>query len=150
MRGGFSVRIASVKKTSKKPAKPALRLLGRASAFPTEPSRGILDSFPNAHPGRDYTITLETEDFSSLCPVTGQPDYAKIRIEYVPDRLCVETKSLKYYLASFRNTPSFNEQIVNRILEDLVAVCAPRKMAVRGAFAARGGLSLTVVAEHGA
>jgi 7-cyano-7-deazaguanine reductase len=125
-----------------------MRLLGRASNFPKEPSRDILDSFPNSHPGRDYIIRLETEDFTSLCPVTGQPDFADLTIEYVPAKRCVETKSLKYYLASFRNTPSFNEQIVNRILEDLVAVCAPRKMTVTGAFASRGGLSLTVTASH--
>jgi 7-cyano-7-deazaguanine reductase len=129
-------------------SKSPLRLLGKASALPTEPSRAILDSFPNNHPGRDYTILLETEDFSSVCPVTGQPDYAEIVIEYIPAARCIETKSLKYYLASFRNTPAFNEQIVNRILEDLVAVCAPKQMTVRGAFAARGGLSLTVVATH--
>ncbi len=129
-------------------AKKPLKLLGKASALPAEPSRAVLDSFPNSHPGRDYTILLETEDFSSVCPVTGQPDYAEIVIEYIPAARCIETKSLKYYLASFRNTPAFNEQIVNRILEDLVAVCAPKQMTVRGAFAARGGLSLTVVATH--
>lgn len=132
----------------KSSAKKPLKLLGKASALPTEPTRAILDSFPNSHPGRDYTILLETEDFSSVCPVTGQPDYAAITIEYIPAKRCIETKSLKYYLASFRNTPAFNEQIVNRILEDLVAVCAPKRMTVRGAFAARGGLSLTVVATH--
>jgi 7-cyano-7-deazaguanine reductase len=91
---------------------------------------------------------LETEDFSSVCPVTGQPDYAEISIEYVPAARCIETKSLKYYLASFRNTPAFNEQIVNRILEDLIATCSPKRMTVRGAFASRGGLSLTVEATH--
>lgn len=133
---------------AKSSAKAPLRLLGKASALPTEPSREILDSFPNSHPGRDYTIFLETEDFSSVCPVTGQPDYAEITIEYSPAARCIETKSLKYYLASFRNTPAFNEQIVNRILEDLVAICSPKSMTVRGAFASRGGLSLTVVANH--
>lgn len=138
-----------MKKAAKRSPASALRLLGRASSFPKKPSRSIIDTFPNSHPGSGYTITLETEDFSSLCPVTGQPDYAKICIEYIPDKLCVETKSLKYYLASFRNTPSFNEQIVNRILSDLAEACAPRWMSVRGAFAARGGLSLTVVATHG-
>ena len=91
---------------------------------------------------------MDTRDFSSLCPVTGQPDYAELLIEYVPAARCVETKSLKYYLASFRNTPSFNEQIVNRILDDLVSACAPESMTVRGAFAARGGLALTVTATH--
>lgn len=138
-----------MKKSSiRKNASDPLRLLGKASALPVEPASTILDSFPNGHPGRDYTILLETEDFSSLCPVTGQPDYAAITIEYIPAKRCIETKSLKYYLAAFRNTPAFNEQIVNRILEDLVAVCAPKSMSVRGAFAARGGLSLTVVATH--
>ena len=108
----------------------------------------ILETFPNSHPARGYVVRVDTEDFSSLCPVTGQPDYAEIVIEYVPAARCVETKSLKYYLASFRNTPSFNEQIVNRILDDLVAVCAPESMTVCGAFAARGGLALTVTATH--
>jgi 7-cyano-7-deazaguanine reductase len=136
------------KQTAKSSAKAPLRLLGKASALPTEPSRQILDSFLNSHPGRDYTSFLETEDFSSVCPVTGQPDYAEISIEYVPAARCIETKSLKYYLASFRNTPAFNEQIVNRILEDLIATCSPKRMTVRGAFASRGGLSLTVEATH--
>ena len=136
------------KQTAKSSAKAPLRFLGKASALPTEPSRQILDSFLNSHPGRDYTIFLETEDFSSVCPVTGQPDYAEISIEYVPAARCIETKSLKYYLASFRNTPAFNEQIVNRILDDLVDTCSPKRMAVRGAFASRGGLSLTVEATH--
>ena len=108
----------------------------------------ILETFSNSHPGRGYVIRVDTEDFSSLCPVTGQPDYAEIVIEYVPAERCVETKSLKYYLAAFRNTPSFNEQIVNRILDDLVSVCAPESMTVCGAFAARGGLALTVTATH--
>jgi 7-cyano-7-deazaguanine reductase len=145
----MAVSSAIMKKQPAKPsAKAPLRLLGKASALPTEPSRQILDSFLNSHPDRDYTIFLETEDFSSVCPVTGQPDYAEISIQYVPAARCVETKSLKYYLASFRNTPAFNEQIVNRILEDLVAVCSPKSMTVRGAFASRGGLSLTVEATH--
>ena len=124
------------------------KVLGKSSKLPESPSRGILDTFPNSHPGSNYVITLETSDFSSLCPVTGQPDYAELVIEYTPAKRCVETKSLKYYLAAFRNTPSFNEQIVNRILEDLVAVCDPAEMTVRGHFAARGGISLSVVAKH--
>jgi len=128
--------------------KKALQLLGTSSALPQTPSRDILETFPNTHPSRGYVIRVDTRDFSSLCPVTGQPDYAELVIEYVPAIKCVETKSLKYYLASFRNTPSFNEQIVNRILDDLVAVCEPRSMTVEGAFAARGGLSLTVIASY--
>jgi 7-cyano-7-deazaguanine reductase len=137
-----------VKPTKKESASSPMRLLGRASKFPQEPSRDILESFPNSHPNHDYVIRLDTEDFTSLCPVTGQPDFADLTIEYVPAKRCVETKSLKYYLSAFRNTPSFNEQIVNRILEDLVAICAPKKMTVIGAFASRGGLSLTVTATH--
>ena len=80
--------------------------------------------------------------------MTGQPDFAKIRIEYIPDARCIETKSLKFYLASFRNTRSFNEEISNRILEDLVTACAPRRAIVHGEFAARGGISVTVDAAH--
>ena len=102
--------------------KKSLQLLGTSSALPQTPSRDILETFPNTHPSRGYVIRVDTRDFSSLCPVTGQPDFAELVIEYVPAIKCVETKSLKYYLASFRNTPSFNEQIVNRILDDLVAV----------------------------
>ncbi len=137
----------SKKSVNEKPSK-SLRLLGSASSLPQVPSVEILETFPNSHPARGYVVRVDTEDFSSLCPVTGQPDYAEIVIEYVPAARCVETKSLKYYLASFRNTPSFNEQIVNRILDDLVAVCAPESMTVCGAFAARGGLALTVTATH--
>ena len=82
-----------------------------------------------------------------MCPVTGQPDFAKITIEYVPDKLCVESKSLKFYLASYRNTRSFNEEVVNRILEDLVTACRPRQAIVYGEFAARGGISVSVDAR---
>jgi len=83
-----------------------------------------------------------------MCPVTGQPDFARITIDYVPDRLCIESKSLKFYLASFRNTRSFNEEIVNRILDDLVKACSPRRVIVHGEFAARGGISVTVDAAY--
>lgn len=83
-----------------------------------------------------------------MCPVTGQPDFAEITIEYVPDKLCIETKSLKFYLASFRQTRSFNEEIVNRILDDIVKACAPRRALVHGEFAARGGISVTVDAAY--
>jgi 7-cyano-7-deazaguanine reductase len=83
-----------------------------------------------------------------MCPVTGQPDFASITIDYVPDKLCIESKSLKFYLSSYRNTRSFNEQIVNRILEDLVTACQPRQAIVHGEFAARGGISITVDARY--
>jgi 7-cyano-7-deazaguanine reductase len=87
-------------------------------------------------------------EFTSLCPVTGQPDFGRIEIRYVPDKLCVESKSLKFYLTGYRNTRSFNEEVLNRILDDLVSACRPRRMRVRGEFAARGGISLTVEATH--
>lgn len=127
---------------------PELSLLGKASTFPSSPDLAKLEAFPNRTPGRNYTIRLETHEFSSLCPVTGQPDAANIVITYVPDQSCVETKSLKYYLASYRNHPSFNEAIVNRILDDLVAATAPQWMKVEGKFAQRGGIQLTTTAEH--
>lgn len=134
---------------SRKPSHPGLTLLGNAEAnFPASPGKARLEAFPNRYAERDYSVTVDCPDFTSLCPVTGQPDFAEILITYTPGELCLETKSLKLYLAAFRNERSFNEEVVNRILNDLVAACAPRKMRVEGRFAARGGISLTVVAEH--
>lgn len=127
---------------------PELTLLGKASSFPNSPDQAPLEAFPNRTPGRKYTIQLETHEFSSLCPVTGQPDAARIVITYVPAEKCVETKSLKYYLASYRNFPAFNEAIVNRILDDMIAAVAPHWMKVEGKFAQRGGIQLTTIAEH--
>jgi 7-cyano-7-deazaguanine reductase len=126
-----------------------LTLLGSSEAtFPKSPQQAQLETFPNPNPKRDYCIRIDCPDFTSLCPVTGQPDFAEIRVEYVPDDRCIETKSLKFYLASYRNMPSFNEAVINRILDDLVAACHPRQMRIEGRFAARGGLALTVTAEH--
>jgi 7-cyano-7-deazaguanine reductase len=126
-----------------------LRLLGRsAPAFPDEPAAGMLDTFPNRSTVREYWVTLDCEEFTSLCPVTGQADYARLTIRYIPNRRCLETKSLKYYLASYRNTRQFNEDIVNRILADLVRASHPKRMHVCGAFAPRGGIRLTVDAEY--
>lgn len=134
---------------SKTTARRGLTLLGKADAtYPATPGTKVLESFENKTPGRDYWVRFDCADFTSLCPITTQPDFAKLRIEYIPDRLCIETKSLKFYLASYRNTRSFNEEVVNRILEDLVAVCKPRRMTVHGEFAARGGISVTVDASH--
>ena len=128
--------------------KDTITLLGRSeSRLPAAPDAAILETFPNRNPQRHYTITLDYPEFSSLCPVTGQPDSARLQIVYVPDQRCVETKSLKFYLASYRNTPSFNEDIVNRILDDLVAATAPRRAGVRGEFAPRGGIRLTAEAH---
>ena len=125
-----------------------LKLLGRSERrLPKSPDEAKIETFPNRAPGRNYRVRLSAPEFSSLCPVTGQPDTAHIEIVYVPDKLCVETKSLKFYLASFRNFPAFNEAIVNRILDDLVKACAPRQIHVRGAFGARGGIQLTCEAR---
>jgi 7-cyano-7-deazaguanine reductase len=115
--------------------------------MPTQPSK-TLETFPNPRPGRDYVIRFETDEFTCLCPKTGQPDFATIRIEYVPDSLCVELKSLKLYLWSFRNEGGFHEDVTNRILDDLVAAVRPRRLRVEGDFNIRGGIHTTVIAEH--
>lgn len=125
------------------------KLLGKSeNVLPTEPSREILDRFENCRPGRNYWIHLDAPEFSSLCPVTGQPDSSHVVIRYRPNKWCVETKSLKFYLASWRNTAAFNEEVINTILDDLVAVCEPTEMTISGAFGARGGISLTVEVKH--
>lgn len=127
----------------------SLSLLGRSEhRLPASPDEAALETFPNRTPGRNYTIHLTAGDFSSLCPVTGQPDAAHMEILYIPDSLCVETKSLKFYLASYRNHAAFNEAIVNRILDDLVKACSPRQARVRGRFAPRGGIQLTCEARY--
>ena len=124
-----------------------LSLLGKPDTrLPSCPEEAKLEVFPNQRPGRRYWITLNCPEFSSLCPVTGQPDSAKIVIRYIPGDTCVETKSLKFYLASFRNQPAFNEEIVNRILDDLVRIMKPQELIVRGEFAPRGGIQLTTEA----
>lgn len=126
-----------------------LTLLGNSeAAFPKLPQQATIETFANPKPTRDYSIRLDCPDFTSLCPVTGQPDFAEILVEYVPDKLCIETKSLKLYLASYRNVHSFNEQVINNILDDLVKACRPRRMKIEGIFVARGGLSLSVTADH--
>jgi 7-cyano-7-deazaguanine reductase len=130
---------------SRNTTKPGrLTLLGhREARIPASPAEAPLETFPNPA-RRKFWIHFETSDFTSLCPVTGQADFAKIEIDYVPDRLCVESKSLKFYLASFRNERAFNEAITNRILDDFLRACAPREAIVTAAFSARGGITLTV------
>jgi len=138
-----------VKNQKKNKKYAALTLLGNSqAAFPKSPHQATLEAFPNPNVQRDFSIRIDCPDFTSLCPVTGQPDFAEIFVEYTPDARCLETKSLKLYLASYRNVHSFNEAVINRVLDDLVAACHPRRMRVEGRFAARGGLALTVVAEH--
>ena len=136
-------------KNTKNAKYASLTLLGNSqAAFPKSPQQATLEAFKNPNPQRDFSIRIDCPDFTSLCPVTGQPDFAEIYVDYVPGDFCLETKSLKLYLASYRNVHSFNEAVINRILDDLVAASQPRQMRVEGRFAARGGLALTVVAEH--
>jgi 7-cyano-7-deazaguanine reductase len=110
--------------------------------------RTILDTFENPKPDRDYEIKFVFPEFTSMCPVTGQPDFATITIAYVPDRLCVEMKSLKLYFLAYRNKGIFYEAVVNTILDDLVAKLSPRSMTVIGDFNARGGTTGTVTAAY--
>ena len=112
----------------------------------TKPSKE-LEVFANPHPDRDYTIEMECPEFTSICPVTGQPDFGTIRIRYVPDQQCIELKSLKLYLWSYRQEGAFHEAVTNNILDDLVAACAPRQMTVVGDFNVRGGITTVVTAE---
>ncbi len=112
----------------------------------TTPSR-TLETFPNPKAERDYIIRFETPEFTCLCPKTGQPDFATIRVEYVPDRLCVELKSWKLYLWSYRDRGAFHEAVVNGILDDLVAAVSPRRARIEGDFNVRGGIHTTVIAE---
>lgn len=107
-----------------------------------------IETFPNPNPGRDYTIDISCPEFTSVCPRTGQPDFGTIRITYVPDQTCIELKSLKLYLQAYRQQGIFYEAVTNRILDDLVAVCRPRRMTVSGDFNVRGGLGTAVTAEH--
>jgi 7-cyano-7-deazaguanine reductase len=108
--------------------------------------RDQLETFDNPQPGRDYTIEIVCPEFTSVCPKTGQPDFGTLTITYVPDRKCVELKSLKLYLQQYRNVGTFYEDLTNRILDDLSAVTAPRRMTIRAAFTPRGGITTSVTA----
>ena len=120
----------------------SLTILGKESM----PSRK-LETFPNHHPKRDYMVTMHTEEFTCVCPLTGQPDFAKIKIQYIPDKLILESKSLKLYLQSFRNEGTFHEHVTNVILDDIVAALAPRWCKITADFTVRGGIDISVEAE---
>ena len=111
-------------------------------------SSATLETFPNPQPNRDYEIAIRCPEFTSVCPKTGLPDFGEIRITYVPDRLCIELKALKYYLIEFRNKGIFYENVTNQILDDLVAVCQPRRMTVVGDFSVRGGIKTEVTVRY--
>jgi len=113
----------------------------------TKPSK-TLATFPNPREGRDYTIRIKIPEFTCLCPKTGQPDFAVLYLEYVPRTLCIELKSLKLYVWSYRNEGAFHEAVTNKILDDFVAACQPNFMRISGRFNVRGGIYTTVVAEH--
>ncbi len=114
----------------------------------TKPTKEIA-TFPNPNPERSYVIEMECPEFTCLCPMTGQPDFADIRIRYVPDRLCVELKSLKLYLWSYRDEGAFHEAVTNRILDDVAREISPRWIEIEGRFNVRGGITTTVRASHG-
>lgn len=107
-----------------------------------------IDTFENKYPDRDYRIIIQNPEYTSLCPVTGNPDFGTITVEYIPARLCLELKSLKFYFFEYRNRGVFYESLINEVLDDLVAVCSPRWMKVVGDFTTRGGMTSTVEAEY--
>lgn len=108
----------------------------------------LLEIFNNAYPDRNYTVVHSAPEFTSVCPVTGQPDFGTIIIEYIPDKLCIELKSLKFYLNSYRNDGIYFESVTNKILDDLVSVCKPRFMQITAKFNVRGGISSVIKAEY--
>lgn len=140
---GTKERVFMAKMTEKSDL-DGLTLLGRGD----KPARK-LETFPNHHPERDYVVTLRTEEFTCVCPVTGQPDFARLTVQYIPDQKILESKSLKLYLWSFRNRGVFHEHVANAILDDLVKALTPRWCKVNADFAVRGGISISVEAEHG-
>jgi 7-cyano-7-deazaguanine reductase len=107
-----------------------------------------LETFDNPRPGRDYTVRITIPEFTCLCPMTGQPDFATLDLEYIPDQNCVELKALKLYVWSYRDQGAFHEDVTNQILDDLVAACAPNFMRLSAKFNVRGGIYTTVIAEH--
>ena len=128
---------------------PGITLLKRNDTnYPQSPEQATLETFENSHPQRNYWINLDCPEFTALCPITGQPDFGHITIRYIPNKLCVESKSLKLYIFSFRNHGAFHEEVINRILDDIVAATSPRKATVRGEFNPRGGIAISVKATY--
>ena len=126
-----------------------LHSLGRYSKIPETYAPEVLEAFENQHPERDYWVQFNCPEFTALCPITGQPDFAEIKIMYIPDRKMVESKSLKLYLFSFRNHGDFHEDVINIILNDLVKLMDPRYIEVLGLFLPRGGISIYPYANYG-
>lgn len=116
--------------------------------YPSSPDKAKLEAFKNTHPARNYWIEFECPEFTSLCPITGQPDFGHITIRYIPDKLCLESKSLKLYLFSFRNHGTFHEDVVNKILDDVLKTIKPRQAIVTGEFNPRGGIALNIEASY--
>ena len=115
--------------------------------MPLQPSKTI-ETFPNPHPNNDYTIRFQSNEFTTLCPMTGQPDFAQLTVEYQPAELCLESKSLKQYLWSFRDEGHFHEDVTNILLNDMVAACQPRWMIVTGHYNIRGGIDFVITARY--
>lgn len=128
----------------KSPRPTGLTLLGAGTSKPSK----NLEAFPNAHPERNYVVTFKCEEFTCLCPVTGQPDFASLEISYTPNDLCLESKSLKLYLWTYRDVGMFHEQVVNQILDDVAKFLSPRWIKVVGHFNVRGGIAIDVEAEQ--
>ena len=126
-----------------------LQALGRETAYNQDYAPEVLESFENQHPDNDYWVRFNCPEFTSVCPITGQPDFAEIRISYIPDRRMVESKSLKLYLFSFRNYGAFHEDCVNMIMKDLIALMDPKYIEVTGFFLPRGGISIHPYANYG-
>lgn len=127
----------------------SLTLLNKSETkFPSSPQEAELETFDNIYPERDYEITFNCPEFTSLCPVTGQPDFGEITIKYIPDKKCIESKSLKIFLFAFRNYNTFHEEAVNAILDAVIKKCAPRWAEVTGSFRPRGGISLEIKADY--
>ena len=129
--------------------KEGLKSLGRKTEYKSDYAPEVLECFENRHPGNDYWVQFNCPEFTSLCPITGQPDFAEITISYMPDRRMVESKSLKLYLFSFRNHGDFHEDCVNTIMKDLIRLMDPKYIEVTGFFTPRGGISIYPYANYG-